>query len=850
MRMIFFCKTSHWKAISATAAAALLTQSGCKTWSENQPNSPQSLQLQELTSAEKTPNSNLSEQLIKLLPESLQAVDQFENSTLGQRLKTLMGRDLSTENKQTLISLRALLVAQREIREQRPAQARELARVILSTDKLSTEIYISALRKLTLADVIELSQSVPDETQTGLPRNPRSEFNSFQNLQCAVACQTLGWAVLAREESTLLNVQGYRSKLLSDAHFRRENLKIPSWLRNIFSQSTTASKKEIIFDSPQRKNDTELEQVLALRTLVDTRQWSAATLLAKKIIASKKLLFTSYVKQKSACPADVIYAQYVNAQNARIQQDRKAFASYQTLLMDVIDKSSCSPKDFGFDVEQFDSFRLDARLWLARLQWEQGENAKAFHTARMALNEATSLQSWEHFADAAKILVGRIGFEILSPTENVTILSFLENQPHANELEDFPSWIHSRMGLLHFLEGDFNNSKKSFAKAIDSATDNLTRSMAFYWMGRTTLANNEFPESENAFLSSGLTDPLSIYDIFSGQLLARESGRASTQAKRAFLNHWHESYDSWMQFSFEKPLKIFSTAAQSEIGVLKPHSPNELTLSREQFDISLENALLIFSLLKAMVPEMEREAFLRKLRASDDLLPHILRAEVAGLRQAFTRLNTLHSEVLPRAHQIAWLTHMLGDYANAILFVGRLRDSLGWDSDYLPFLYFIFYPRPFLDEFNNAAARCSVDVDVLYSIARQESLFQSSVKSPVGAVGLMQLLPTTAQRILKQLPEFQNGQRIDLTDPYTNTLAGACYLRDLLTRYNNNLAHAVAAYNAGENIVDKWISRRQKINDVPYFIEFIPFAETKTYVQRVMRNYYNIKWIYQEPPKK
>ena len=136
---------------------------------------------------------------------------------------------------------------------------------------------------------------------------------------------------------------------------------------------------------------------------------------------------------------------------------------------------------------------------------------------------------------------------------------------------------------------------------------------------------------------------------------------------------------------------------------------------------------------------------------------------------------------------------------------------------------------------------------VLYSFARQESLFQASVKSPVGAVGLMQLMPSTAQRILKQMPEFQNGEKIDLTDPATNTLAGACYLRDLLMRYQSNLAHAVAAYNAGEAAVDKWIARRQKIADVPFFIEFIPFAETKTYVQRVLRNYYNIKWIYRDP---
>jgi soluble lytic murein transglycosylase-like protein len=58
------------------------------------------------------------------------------------------------------------------------------------------------------------------------------------------------------------------------------------------------------------------------------------------------------------------------------------------------------------------------------------------------------------------------------------------------------------------------------------------------------------------------------------------------------------------------------------------------------------------------------------------------------------------------------------------------------------------------------------------------------------------------------------------------------------------MTFAVAAYNAGEAAVDKWVSTRQKLEDVPFFIEFIPYAETKNYVQKVLRNYYNIKWIY------
>ena len=154
-----------------------------------------------------------------------------------------------------------------------------------------------------------------------------------------------------------------------------------------------------------------------------------------------------------------------------------------------------------------------------------------------------------------------------------------------------------------------------------------------------------------------------------------------------------------------------------------------------------------------------------------------------------------------------------------------LIDALTNCSNFQGFLFFVFH---FLSEaiyqgFEFAAQRCGVDVDILYSVARQESLFQHTAKSPVGAIGLMQLLPSTASRVLKQLPEFQNTQKFDLTDPKTNTLAGACYLKDLMGRYQNNIAYAVAAYNAGESAVDKWIARREKLPDIPFFIEFIPF---------------------------
>lgn len=369
--------------------------------------------------------------------------------------------------------------------------------------------------------------------------------------------------------------------------------------------------------------------------------------------------------------------------------------------------------------------------------------------------------------------------------------------------------------------------------------------MAFYWIGRAHQASRKSPEGENAFLSSGATDPLSIYDIFSGQLLSRESGRASTLVKQAFYSDWKTEHESWLQMDASKPLKIVASVPPRTLTTITPNPEHQkLVHSQKQFDNSLESAMLLLTLVKAASPHLTNDEFTHYMGNSDDIIPAYVRGEAQNLRQSFKKLNTLHAEVLPRAHQVAWLTHILGDHANSILFVGRLRDTLGWDTDYLPFLYFIFYPRPYAQDFTQAAEKCSVDVDLLYAVARQESLFQASVKSHVGAVGLMQLLPSTAKRVLKGVPEYNALEKIDLTSPSVNTVAGACYLKQLLQRYNNNITFAVAAYNAGEAAVDKWVSSRQKLEDVPFFIEFIPYAETKNYVQKVLRNYYNLKWIY------
>ncbi|NBW80169.1 hypothetical protein EBR21_00295 [bacterium] len=802
------------------------------------------------SSSEDKPNSKparsyrLADTLIQVLPESTSSSEKFLTSELAEKLSRMTGRSPTPQDLKALVALRALLVAQREMREMRPLQARELAKLVLSTEHLSTNLYAWALRYLAMSDVLIQPTGDIAAASKNQARNPTTEFNALQGLQCSTACKSFGWQILAQEEPNLFSPTNYRQRLIGESAFKAEGLLQPGWLKTLFANSTTKQKKDKTEEPDFKQLDTPQQRVSRLRNFVENRQWNLASSFAKKIL-NGGLSGQNPPGKPSVCKSDSLFAQYTLAQASRIAQDRRQFALLQDSFVKELDQSRCTAEAFAFDKEQFDSFKLDARLWLARLQWEQNKNPDAFSSARRVITESAMAQSWEHFVDATHVLIGRVGFEMLQPSESLSFISALEKMYPSTESEEFQVWIHSRRGLLQFLDGNFNAAKESFDQVIHLTSDSPTRAMAFYWMGRSMQAAQNSVDGENAFLSAGMTDPLGIYDIFSGQLLGRESGKASTQTKQAFLFDWRTELADWLELDHSRQLRIIASVPPRSMLTTKSDESNRVDrTSQLQFDLSLESSILFLSLLKANLLDLNPDEFSGFLRESDELLPSLLRAEAQQLRQSFQRLNSLHTEVLPRAHQVAWLTHMLGDYSNSILFVGRLRETLGWDTDYLPFLYFIFYPRPYQSSFEAAAQRCSIDVDLLYAVSRQESLYQSAIKSPVGAVGLMQLLPSTASRVLKEIPEYSNAKKVDLTVPEVNTLAGACYLKQLLNRYNNNLTFAIAAYNAGEAAVDSWISRRQKLMDMPFFIEFIPYAETKTYVQRVLRNYYNIKWIY------
>ncbi|HZK28136.1 MAG TPA: lytic transglycosylase domain-containing protein [Thermoclostridium sp.] len=154
------------------------------------------------------------------------------------------------------------------------------------------------------------------------------------------------------------------------------------------------------------------------------------------------------------------------------------------------------------------------------------------------------------------------------------------------------------------------------------------------------------------------------------------------------------------------------------------------------------------------------------------------------------------------------------------------------------------FPTPYLEVVKKHAAENGLKVTMVYAVVKTESDFREKVVSPKGAVGLMQVTDKTGQWIASELGvnEFTTDM---LTDPELNIRFGCWYLTYLLERFDGNDELALAAYNAGEGNVFKWINSGDVKWDASKIIS-LPYKETENYLVRINRIYFVYKTLYPE----
>lgn len=145
----------------------------------------------------------------------------------------------------------------------------------------------------------------------------------------------------------------------------------------------------------------------------------------------------------------------------------------------------------------------------------------------------------------------------------------------------------------------------------------------------------------------------------------------------------------------------------------------------------------------------------------------------------------------------------------------------------------LIYPLRYSSEIGAAARRNGLNPALVAAVINEESAFDADITSPQGAVGLMQVLPSTAEEIARK----SGGEKFvlrDLQKPGVNVLYGSYYLRRLLDRYQGSELEAIAAYNAGQANVDRWAATAQSTGR-PFDVRAIPYGETREYVAEVER---------------
>ena len=150
-------------------------------------------------------------------------------------------------------------------------------------------------------------------------------------------------------------------------------------------------------------------------------------------------------------------------------------------------------------------------------------------------------------------------------------------------------------------------------------------------------------------------------------------------------------------------------------------------------------------------------------------------------------------------------------------------------------LFQSIFPLDYKLTIDREAKKNGLDPELVYALIKQESAYEERAVSRSGALGLMQLMPLTAQHVANKVKE-KKPSNSELLVSTKNISLGANYLKSLLEKFEGNFIYAIAAYNAGPTKVEQW--RKQWGNLPPeIFIEMIPFDETRGYVKLVLRNY-------------
>ncbi|MBD3243052.1 MAG: transglycosylase SLT domain-containing protein [Chitinivibrionales bacterium] len=343
-----------------------------------------------------------------------------------------------------------------------------------------------------------------------------------------------------------------------------------------------------------------------------------------------------------------------------------------------------------------------------------------------------------------------------------------------------------REGLLFYRQEQYDSALETWTALMDSYPQSSAATAASYWRAKSLLALGRAAEAREAFTTVVDFDPISYY---------------AYRARDAL----HELGDTTEYLQYDGVVDL--EACRQWLDSIAPEQADPLT---EQDSLAYRTGILL------AVSGLPRHA--------EYYLEPILLSNAANLALQFELAAVYAMCGYPTlsyraARPLAW----------RIPQEHRAAMPLG--------VHAMLYPNAFSELIVQNASVNEVEPTLVSAVIRQESIFDPQIVSPVGAIGLMQIMPTTGEEIARDL-----GERFvadSLYAAHVNIRYGSYYVKKLLDRFEGNIVLALAGYNGGPHNASRWYERN-KDQEFDLFIENIGYTETRGYVKRVLSNY----WTY------
>lgn len=413
------------------------------------------------------------------------------------------------------------------------------------------------------------------------------------------------------------------------------------------------------------------------------------------------------------------------------------------------------------------------------------------------------------------------------------------------------------LAWLKYLKGDFSGAFQEMSKLLDAKgrlrPQGITKDRLTYWRGMSLFRLGQIEQAKNIFENLAADRLLGYYSIAAQYRLnkikammplqiAKNPNRQKRSIARFTINEFLMSSvdekvipSSLEEMENEENLEVNLGSTQEEekegeeaqVDITAETGHSEVATEVETIEIATD--------IKdpKLVKKFEKARDLMILKFYDWAKWDLYEIERKTKNREYLRTLMAEYSSIEQFHRSSYISHT---------FFSRSRSSQGIDG--IRFLWEFAYPQAYSDYVLKYSDKFEVPKELVWGIIKAESQYRKDAISPVGALGLMQVMPVTGHKVAQLLGENDFSAE-QLLGADSAIRLGTRYLQRLQKTFDQSIPLVAAAYNAGPHRVKNWLYLFGNL-EMDEFVEHIPFLETRNYVKKVISNAYVYNQLYSD----